>query len=85
MDGENTEKIKERPRDISPAFRASSPASSLFILESTGVRPAVDHRQLASWSQQGHPLRDRLNTGRLLYEILPGDREGGSEHWTDNL
>lgn len=40
--------------------------------------PRADHLvQLASRSRQGHPLRDRLNTSRLLYEILPTDlREG---------
>lgn len=46
-------------------------------LSSANVRPPADHRQLASRSRQGHPLRDRLNTGRPLYEILLDDREEG--------
>ncbi|TGZ45611.1 Protein outspread [Temnothorax longispinosus] len=51
----------------------------LFIL-SQRSRPRADHLvQLASRSRQGHPLRDRLNTSRLLYEILLTDlREGPS-------
>lgn len=43
-------------------------------LSSANVRSPADHRQLASRSRQGHPLRDRLNTGPLLYEILPTDQ-----------
>ena len=58
-------------------------------LSSAGVRPPADHRQLASRSRQGHPLRDRLNTGRLLYEILLDDRReeerGHSCYRMDNL
>ena len=47
---------------------------SLFILRQAVRPPPADHRQLASRSRQGHPLRDRLNTARLLYEILLDDR-----------